>query len=662
MYSQKVIDTARDRLERKLKHPLIEYTPTQVTDRLFEMRAVDWSDGVNATVLRLLPEQQEFITNELLMSKINFRYWCERYAKIQNDAGQLVHLIPWPSQQKILKLLGELEERVPAGDPVKIALIILKARQIGGTALAEALVAHQVFFSTGTRGGIASDHPDNSKNLWDVFTRMYDHLPPWMKPRSDARAKATNLHLPDLDADVMVGAGNQKTTFGQGVTMDVGHMTELSTWLKDNCDQLEKDLIPAWRSSKKHHSMLLYESTAEGASGNYFHDTFQSARKGSSFFTPIFLGWHSAPDKYTADPSGVSLDEDTLNVAKRILADDGVELSKGQLAWFQITKSHYEALGRGWIMSQEYPSTPDEAFQTGHKSVFPLDVRLKVRARAKSPIAILEWVPEIKKFEAVDDRTLLGRAEMDAKLYNNKLLIFEKARPGYVYVCAVDVSYGLDQDSSAIEIIRVGNRLEPAEQVAEFATNTLDPVQLTDPTEWLGKYYESNNRPAVMAIESNPGSPGIVTQTQLLQRGYPNFYVWRKPTAAGSGGWKNEVGWHTTNVTRPLLTNTGVNAITAGKLLINSSALCKEMDTFVYVFSEATQNKKMEHAPGNCDDRIIGAFIGYYVGHEAGTSKIAASALEGQIEKQRPTDEVIQFQALGINYEDALAQWEERYL
>jgi len=666
MYHQKIIDRSREELEREIGHELRWHSVEEVQQNLYQMRNVDWTAGVNEVMPTLSGELQQFITNEIFMSKIDFRYWLERYAMVQDDAGRLVRIAPWPSQEKVLALVSELEEKQALAEWIKIAVVILKARQIGGTVISEALVAHQVFFNKNTRGGIASDHPDNSRNLWDVFMRLFENLPGWMKPRASGKMKATNLHLDEMDCDVMVGAGNQKTTFGQGVTVDVGHMTELSTWLKPNTDQLEADLLPAFRSSKKHHSLLLYESTAEGASGNYFHDVFKAARGGMSDFKPMFLGWHSAPQKYTFEPEGIIITEDVTALADRLEREEQVVLSKPQRAWYQKTLNHYKGLGQEHLMLQEYPSTPDEAFQTGHRSVFPLDVRTKVRNLAKQPLAILEWNEGMKEFLPCMDKDFLQKAEHNPKMYNNILLIYEKVRPGFIYTCGVDASYGLEQDSSSVEVVRVGNRAEPAEQVAEFATNTLDPVELAIPAMWIGKYYEdtTRGRPALMAPESSPGSPGLSTLTQMIQAGYGNFYVWRRPnTTPGQGGWKAEMGWHTTNTTRPLLTDVGINAINRGRLKVNSLGFVREMDTFIEVFNDVTGHKKKEHAPGNCDDRIFGAFIAFYVSHEDGTAKIAEGALEQEAGKQRPQAEVVQFNTIltGPGDRDPFEEWEERY-
>jgi hypothetical protein len=123
------------------------------------------------------------------------------------------------------------------------------------------------------------------------------------------------------------------------------------------------------------------------------------------------------------------------------------------------------------------------------------------------------------------------------------------------------------------------------------------------------------------------------------------------------------MGWHTTNATRPTLTDVGVNAIVRGKLKVNSLPFVREMDTFIEVFNDVTGHKKKEHAPGNCDDRIFGVFIAYYVSHAEGQARIAETALEVEADKQRKPSEVVQFQNVlqGPGDPDLFEEWETRY-
>lgn len=661
MWSPKVVATSRGRLESTLGVPLREYSFSEVEEMAWRLRDVQWDqEGGSSKVVASLPEDlQQYIFNEIQLSKVDFAYWAERYARIVDDRGLLRPIRFWPSQRAIIQRLGRWEEEQlhhNARDFVKVFLLILKARQLGQTVLAQALLAHLTYFYGNTRSIIASDHPDNSLKLWQVALRMYENLPGWMRPLADGRVKATNLHLSELDSDIIVGAGNQKTTLGQGMTVDAAHLTELSSWLPENTDALDADFLPAFMSSRKHHSLCVMESTAEGGKGNYFHDRYQAARREEGFFRAVFLGWFMAPDKWQLPSEGVELGEEVQKVAQVIRRTSGVELTREQMAFWQVTKADYTSRGKVDAFYQEFPSTPEEAFQTGVRSVFPLEVRTALRAEAPVPVGVLSYLPERRAFEV-----LLG-GEEEGEARENVLRIWEKPQPGFLYVIGVDVSYGQDGgDSSAIQVIRVGNRSTPDEQVAEWC-GTINPVELAQPIWLLGHMYadRADGLPAKLAIETNPGSPGLVTQTELIRRGYPHFYTWRKPNKLGKGFTK-EVGWWTTPGTRPLLTDKGVDAICKRHLRVNSLPLVGEMDTFIAAMS-ASGVRKMEHAQGEHDDRLMALFIAYYVAHESDSIAVAEERARMHAMRNAPPEKTRQLwevaASMGVG-EDPTRAWEE---
>lgn len=628
MYHRTIINEQRKKLEDAMHHSFREYSHTEVEDFARRMRNIEWSPGDTERTLRTLPEDvQEYVFNEYHLCKIDFEYWCSRYAKVISDKGTAVPIRPWPSQRVLLDKLaeGELRQWKEKGiQEIKLPLILLKSRQVGGTVMAEAIVTHLTLFSTNTRSIIASDHPDNSLKLFRVFTTILDKLPGWMKPVLDARVKANNIHFSELESDVIVGSGNQKTTLGQGMTVDAAHLTEVSTWNEENCHAIDADLRPAFASSRKHHSLLIFESTGAGAKGNWFHDQFQAAREGRSQFDHLFVGWFMCPDKWARSDKGVTFTEESLNMAIRVERETGVVLSREQMAWWQTEKLDYESRNKLEVFYQEYPSTPAEAFQTGLRSVWTLDTRMKIRDRLRKPLGVYEVdlrTTSDKKLKTLDLNSWL-RSD-DPYKGEGRLIVWEWAKPGFLYILGVDGSYGMDGgDPGCIQVIRVGNKWLPDEQVAEFRC-VITAMDLVTPCEVLGKVYADkiDGFPAKLAIEVNPGAPGGTTQAELIKKGYPNFYRWRSPREAG-GPMQTRIGWETTQSTRNTLVDRGVDAVRKGELLINSPFFVDEMDSFTTKFTE-TGTRRVEHAPGYHDDRIFALFIAFYVSHEGDMSYIA---------------------------------------
>jgi hypothetical protein len=614
-----------------------------------------WSEGDSASTVASLPEDvQRYVVNELNLCKIDFRYWLRRYCVILDATKRLSPLANlWPGQERLLALLGELEEKDPSR-PFKGRVIILKARQLGQTAIAEALLAHQVFLQPHTQAVVASDHPDNTLKLWQTILRMYDNLPPWMRPVRDAKPKATNLHLSELDSDIVYGSGNQKTTLGQGMTVDCAHLTEVSTWIPECTIGIDADLIPAFKSSQKHHTFIILESTGAGARGNWFHDQFQAAAKGLNSFSPLFLAWYMRPD-WQQDATGMTISDETLDMAGRVKRETDKWLSREQLAWWQATKQDYESKDLLEVFYQEFPSTVDEAFQTGFRSVFSIRLRAKMRDSVKKPWKVYRWDNSTKTFRLADLESWW--LSEDSEKWHNHFVMWEKKRQHFLYTIGVDASHGIEGgDNAAIEVLRVGNRFNPDEQIAEWC-GSIDPVDLASVVWRIGHLFNADGFPAMVAVEVNPGSPGQVTQVELMRRGYPNFYRWRKPLRA-DGKVSSEVGWWTTPGTRPYLTEDGVHSIKNGDLLINSIPFIGEMGTFVNIGLERGK-KVLAGAPGCHDDRIMALFIALETSHRDDYANLAEERRKIQEQKNRPPEEVIQFQAMSEPFEVLMARWEE---
>jgi hypothetical protein len=620
MYSPIVVQKSTEKLEAALKVKLKRFTLKECEEMAFRLREVKW-DVKGVPSRPLLIDEEYFILCNRLLSKIDFEYFISRFCFIQTDEKKLFPIIPWPSQRKVLDALAKEEERQMDAPSVKINAVLLKSRQIGGTIIGEALIAHLVFLNAMTQGLIASDHPDNSLKLYQTLTRMYDNMPGWLRPVNDGRVKGIHLHFPLLDSDVIVGAGNQKTTLGQGMNIDVSHLTELSTW--EFPRYIDEDLMPAFKSSRKHHSVILMESTGAGAKGNWFYEHFNAAFKGESSFQAIFAAWFLRPNN-RLQAEGLEFKDTTLDMAKRVKQESGIELDREQLAFYQLTRRDFEGKGELEVFFQEYPSTVEEAFQTGLRSVFPIELRSKLRDNVKSPVAVMEVDTIRKKVKRVPSLSEWV-ADEDPEKYMNKLVIWELPQNNGHYVISVDASYGiLGGDNAAIEVLKVGTTKWLDEQVAEWC-GSIDNLTLATVAWVIGHIYRDREAdlPALMAVECQPGNPGGTTQIELQRMGYLNFYIGRRATRH-TGGYSADYGFWTTPGTRPIITDMIRNYLKRGDLLINSSKFIEEMGSFVNL---PTKDGRLVHhlaaAPGYHDDRIMAMAIALYVAHEDDVVSIA---------------------------------------
>jgi hypothetical protein len=638
VYHPEIVEKARLKLENHFKLELPYWTYPQVQE--FSHRLKGKFDEEGKQLGALAPEEEHFILSSRLLSKVDFRFFLTRFCLILSDEKRLVPVVPWPSQEKVLKVMAEEELRQEGFGVAKIPLVLLKSRQVGGTVLGEALVAHMVFLNPNTQGLIASDHPDTSLNLYHVLTRMYDSMPPWFRPKAEGRVKGTHLHFHEIDSDVLVGAGNQRTTMGQGMNIDVCHLTELSTW--EFPSYIDEDLMPAFTSSRKHHSVILMESTGAGAKGNWFYEHFMAAWKKQTSFKALFAAWYLRPNN-RLNSAGFEFLPHTLNMAERVKKETGEELDREQLAFYQLTRRDFEAKGDLEKFYQEYPSTVEEAFQTGVKSCFSLELRAKLRDAVKRPVFVGEVNLATQKLIKVDIEDYV-KSEDPFKSFN-RLVIWELPKPGNIYVTSVDASHGLAQDNAAIEVIRVGNRRKQDEQVAEWAGN-LPPGDLAVVAAVIGRIYrdKGSDLDCLLAVESNPGSPGTTTQLVLQQLGYNNLYIDHNPHST-RGNYKDRYGWWTTTGTRPLLINTLLEFLGKGEVQVNSPDLIQEMGSFVRT---QTPGGRIHIAAfdGYHDDRLIALGIALFVAHEDDVVNMAeerrrhATAKERQGTGLRPIQQI----------------------
>jgi hypothetical protein len=132
------------------------------------------------------------------------------------------------------------------------------------------------------------------------------------------------------------------------------------------------------------------------------------------------------------------------------------------------------------------------------------------------------------------------------------LLIWERPRRDQLYVLSADVSGGTGRDRTCADVTRVATEAEPDEQVAQWVSPFIDPVEFSAVLDVMGRFYTgSDGQPAVCAIETI--GFGGATQSELIRHyGYPNLYVWQREDAINpERRFSSYLGWETNRRSRP---------------------------------------------------------------------------------------------------------------
>ena len=641
------------------------------------MAAVDEAGALRRP---LTEDEGLFVTSSRLRVIYDFPYFAERFCWIDMEGHGLRRLTPfWESQKMVLDQLGRIEQaREDTHSPDGLLLNILKARQLGVSTLSEALVAHRITTRAHIRALSAADVEDQAGYLFRMVVRIYDQLPWFLRPGRVYFNKNRELSLANQSflktawgkstrgaLQATTGLEGSKGSIGRGQTYSVVHISELPTW--ENPEQLDTALLPAIPYAPD--TLVLYEATAEFA-GDWWHQHWLASGQGEGRFQNIFIPWSAEPAKYSLPaPEGWTPRASTLahqvkneRDSPKWFGGETRRLSRDQLYWYEKTRGFYESKGQLYKFLKEYPADDQECFQYAGRSIFTLEQLEQIDQAGRRPlldvwtvepaldIAALRRDPDTPSVDLQPRRVVpplapalsrvgsalahettpvppgYGFRRLDAaalaampNLRQGVLAIWEypRVRGPRRYILGVDVSDGLGQDYSVIDVIRQPTIEEPGEQVAQYVTNRLDPKALAFVCDAVGRYYaDPDGIEALAAIETN--NHGLATQDTLqLHLGYSHFYVWEYADAASvERRYSTRIGWVTSPRTRPLLLASFYGAVTAfdpitsqPDFVLNSPITRGELRHFV----TQTGIGEAEAARGQHDDCVMAAAIGYYV-------------------------------------------------
>lgn len=334
----------------------------------------------------LSSDEQWFIRNERFLTKVDYRYWAERYCYIiRPDIGVSPMYPLWESQTLILDAIAEEEERrYRTNHPDGLVFNILKGRQLGASTFCQSAIGHRGTTQSYTKAMIASDVPENSGStgLFGMLELTVEHLPWWLKPREKGHVKNQHI-LWDNHSSVVVDAGKsmkgglqdeggQKGQIGRSKTYSVVHLSELSTW--EYADTIDDSLDPAIARTPR--TFWAKESTAKGRH-NWWHNEWIATERGYGRSFNIFIPWYAERTKYWLPaPDGWEPPGYCLDYAARVKEHAprwmrrAFELTKEQLHWYYRQYESAQQKGALYKFLEEYPAEPAEAFQYSGRSIF----------------------------------------------------------------------------------------------------------------------------------------------------------------------------------------------------------------------------------------------------------------------------------------------------
>lgn len=241
--------------------------------------------------------------------------------------------------------------------------LILKARQLGFTTLVAILWLDHALFNADQRCGIIAQDRDAAKVIFrDKVKFAYANLPQMLRDRFPLAAdNADELLFAHNNSSIRVATSMRSGTIHR---LHVSEFGKICAKYPDKAAEVVTGSIPAVPTN----GILVIESTAEGRDGEFFAMVEQAQKLHNSKqpLTPKdyrfhFYAWWQEP-KYRLESATVPISPKEHEYFDTIEAAMGSPIDPDQRAWYVATKAA-DFAGKEERMWQEYPSTPDEAFQ-----------------------------------------------------------------------------------------------------------------------------------------------------------------------------------------------------------------------------------------------------------------------------------------------------------
>lgn len=524
------------------------------------------------------------------------------------------------------KLLAKLVQLYFDGVPIRI--IVLKARQWGGSTLIQLFYAWiQLNREVGLNSLIIAHISSASDKIKAMYQKMINAYPIYMLHKLGEEYQVNEKKLvgvgqsgvihrvPQRNCDIIIGTA-KSTENSRGGDYNLVHLSEVAFWTETDQTKPE-DVVRSARVLYQPNTAFIEESTPNGV-GNFFHKEYVDAKEGKSNFEAFFVAWYEI-DLYSLDFADAKERDEFARWLYDNRENDEVKSNReepGKYLWYlwnlgaTLEAIHwYIEERKGFTdhgdMASEFPSDDIEAFTFSGRKVFDNTDVEQFRAGCRTP----RWVGEV-----------YGNADEGAEALEN--VYFKKEENGLLnvwadvekdsadervenrYLVVVDVCKGHTKNADFADIL-VLDRIflmdgDAPAVVAEWHSH-IDMDKLAWKAAQIAEYYNH----ALLVIESNTletnntkgDAEYILT---LIREVYDNLYARKQSAEDIREGRPRKYGYHTNPNTKPILIN-NLKMVVRDHLYIEREADClNEYLTYV-----KTDDGKYEALSGYHDDRLM---------------------------------------------------------
>lgn len=443
--------------------------------------------------------------------RLKDKYWrITHLYKIVDKNGKLITFKPNEVQAKLHR---EAHQRN----------IILKARQRGITTYECIDGLDDALFNRNFNFTLIADKQENAKKFFKKIKLAWKHF--------------SLKHLYEItketqeDLEFAHGSSITITTSARSTTVNRLHISEfgkICAKFPEKAREIITGSIPAVSPTGR----IDIESTAEGETGYYYEMCQEALNRGEPTnrleFKFHFFSWLDALEYRLKGK--FDLPRELKEYQARY------KLTDEQINWY-----YFERKTQKDKMKQEFPTTPEEAFESSGQKMFPIE--------------IIKWKleNEIREGETMGD-----------------WITYKPYRPGHQYGLGADVSEGIGRDSSTIVIIDY----TAGEIVARYKSENISPDLFAYEIKNGAERYGN----CIVAPERNNhghATLAILKTIYSVDRIYKEHKV---DTVFDTEGVK--LGWQTNLATKPRILNELKTTVEENLLIVPDRALLVEMKVY----------------------------------------------------------------------------------
>lgn len=270
---------------------------------------------------------------------------------IIDEWGKKVPFIPRPIQLDFLKNRHGLD-------------IILKARQLGFSTMIQIDMLDDCLFVRDVNAAIIAQSLPDAKEIFRTKIKTpYEKLPRAIRESITSVSDSKDVLELNNGSQLRVGTSMRSSTVQN---LHISEYGKICAKFPDKAEEIRTGALNAIQMGQK----VAIESTAEGKEGGFYEmcTKAMNLKRSGVTLTPMdfkfhFYPWHVDP-KYTLN-ADVTISAEMEEYFDELRLKHGIKLTAGQMAWY--VKKHETQQDE---MKREFPSTPDEAFESSAQGAY----------------------------------------------------------------------------------------------------------------------------------------------------------------------------------------------------------------------------------------------------------------------------------------------------